>query len=82
MIMVDLEFPALGKIYQFCLDEHMTTELTINEVTEIICQKEHCSFQGDRSELMLCSKTNECFLNKRMTLIDHGVKTADCLILL
>ena len=31
---------------------------------------------------MLCSKTNECFLNKKMTLIDQGVKTADCLILL
>lgn len=45
MIMVDLEFPALGKIYQFCLDEHMTTELTINEVTEIICQKSIVHFK-------------------------------------
>ncbi len=81
MILVDLEFPALGQIYQFRLDECMSVNLTIDEVLSIIAQKEHSDFEENRKSWILCSKTGQRVLCGTMSLKEQGIRTADSLIL-
>lgn len=81
MILVDLEFPVLGQIYQFRLDECMTVNLVIDEVLNIIAQKEHFDYSENKEKWMLCSKTDRKILNRTMSLKEQGIQTADSLIL-
>lgn len=81
MILVDLEFPVSGQIYQFRLDECMTVNHAIDEVLSIIAQKERSDFSEDKEKWMLCSKTGRKILNRTMSLKEQGIRTADSLIL-
>lgn len=81
MILVDLEFPVSGQIYQFRLDECMTVNLAIDEILSIIAQKERSDFSEDKEKWMLCSKTGRKILNRTMSLKEQGIRTADSLIL-
>ncbi len=46
MILVDLEAASMGRTYNFQLDEQVKIATLMEEITEMICQKEHC--QPDR----------------------------------
>lgn len=81
MILVDLEFPVSGQIYQFRLDECMTVNLAIDEVLSIIAQKERSDFSENKEKWILCSKTGRKILSRTMSLKEQGIRTADSLIL-
>lgn len=82
MILVDIYVPAVGNIYDFQLDEEEKIGAIIEEVGELIGQKEHCQIVGDMGELMLCSREDKQILSKNMTLAASGIKNGNSLILL
>lgn len=81
MILVDIYVPAVGNTYDFQLDEEEKTGTLIEEISELIGQKEHCRIVGDISKLMLCFCKDKKILSKNMTLADSGVQNGDSLIL-
>ena len=81
MVLVDLELPALGRLYQFKLNETVPIDQLKEEIVEMICQKEQSRFIGEPEQLMLCSKMQETVLNPKKTLSELQIKEADKLIL-
>ncbi|HIT66477.1 MAG TPA: hypothetical protein IAB61_04435 [Candidatus Merdisoma merdipullorum] len=82
MILVDVEAPSLGRDYQFSLDENSPVELLLDEIVEMISQKEHCEIPEDKEQLCLCSRNRGKILSRKKTLAEQGVTGADWLILL
>lgn len=81
MILVDIYVPAVGNIYDFQLDEEEKTGTIIEEVAELIGQKEHCRIVGDIHNLMLCLKERNEILSKDRTLAEAGIRTGNSFIL-
>ena len=81
MIIVDIYVPAVGNTYDFQLDEDEKVGTLIEEIGELIGQKEHSRIEGDISKLMLCCCKDKKILTKSMTLADSGVQNGDSLIL-
>ena len=71
MILVDLEVPSLGRIYNFNLDENAKIAILIDELVEMTCQKEHCCLLGKREELCICNR-NGLIYDKELTLAQYG----------
>ncbi len=81
MILVDIYVPAVGNVYDFQLEEEERISTIIEEIAELIGQKEHCQIAGDIDRLMLCFRKNNIILSKNLTLATSGVQTGDSLIL-
>lgn len=81
MILVDIYVPAVGNVYDFRLEEEERVATIIEEIGELIGQKEHCRMVGNLSRLMLCCKKNNMILPKNRTLSEVGVRNGDSLIL-
>lgn len=81
MILVDIYVPAVGNVYDFQLEEEERISTIIEEIAELIGQKEHCQIVGDIDRLMLCFRKNNMILAKNLTLAASGVQTGDSLIL-
>lgn len=81
MILVDIYVPAVGNIYDFQLDENEKVSTIIDEIGELIGQKEHCRIIGEIDRLMLCFQEKNRILSKNMTLSASGIKNGDSLIL-
>lgn len=82
MILVDIYVPAVGNLYDFQLDEEEKTGTIIEEVAELIGQKEHCQIVGNIHDLMLCVKNRNEILPKGLTLAEAGIQNGNSLILL
>lgn len=82
MILVDIYVPSVGNVYDFQLDEEEKISTIIEEIGELIGQKEHCQIVGDMGELMLCSREDKQILSKNLTLAASGIKNGNSLILL
>ena len=81
MILVDIYVPSVGNTYDFRLDEEEKISAIIEEIRELIGQKEHCQIVGDIKKLMLCSKKNQQILPKHSTLSANGIVTGSSLLL-
>ncbi len=81
MILVDIYVPSVGNIYDFQLDENEKIGTIIEEIGELIGQKEHCQVVGDIGRLMLCSRENSMILLKDSTLAESVIRTGNSLIL-
>ncbi|MBP3593865.1 MAG: hypothetical protein J6J44_05005 [Lachnospiraceae bacterium] len=81
MILVDVFVPSMNNNYEFQLDENTKLDVLIEEITEIICQKEHCSLHGDRKKLCLCQYFGESLLDRGTTLAGNGIADGARLIL-
>lgn len=82
MILVDVMVPCLDKTYDFWLDENTEIRLVIEELTEVIGQKEKAPLAGNRRDLQLCDKGEKRVLLKNGTLYSEGIKMGGTLILL
>lgn len=82
MILVDIYVPAVGNVYDFQLDEEEKIGAIVEEIGELVGQKEHCQIVGDMGELMLCSRENKQILSKNLTLAASGIQNGNSLILL
>lgn len=81
MILVDIYVPAVGNVYDFQLEEEEKISTIIEEIGELVGQKEHCKAAGDIGRLMLCSRKGEMVLPKGLTLAAAGITNGDSLLL-
>ena len=81
MIIVNVRVPALEKVYNFSLEETAKVSDLIEEIVELICQKERISFGGSLEEMVLCSVESGEQCDKGRSLADYGVAGGDELIL-
>lgn len=82
MILVDIFVPSVDKTYDFQLNEMVPVNILIEEVSEIIGQKERCSIIGDIQDLKLCDRKKQCVLPDNSTLYDCGIINGSKLILI
>lgn len=80
MIIVDIFVPSMNKSYDFSLDENASVAAIIEEICEMIGQKEHSSISGDSSRLFLYRREG-IRLEKKKQLCQLGVRTGQSLIL-
>ncbi len=81
MILVDVYVPSVSKYYAFRLDEKVKIGIIIAELTELICQKEQCSFVGNKEDLVLCTYKSNAIMSTDLSLKDYGIKDGGKLIL-
>lgn len=82
MVLADIRVPALGKQYSFQLNEQETVRNMIEELAEIVCQKEQCRLEETVSELSLWSEEQRKRLPEGASLAQCGITTGSSLILL
>lgn len=81
MILVDVYVPSVGNSYDFQLDEMINVGILIEEISEMIGQKEHSEITGAVKELLLCDKASRRVLAKNKGLAAQEIKTGSSLIL-
>lgn len=81
MILVDIYVPAVDKTYDFQINENTCISAVIEEIIEMVGQKERSVLWGDPGEMLLCEKGSERILNRNDTLNNAGVTTGKTLIL-
>lgn len=81
MILVDVFVPSVDKTYDFQLNEVVSVGAIVEEISEMIEQKEHSKIVGDTSKLLLCDKDTQKVLDKSCSLSECGVTTGRSLIL-
>ncbi|MDE6589029.1 MAG: EsaB/YukD family protein [Oscillospiraceae bacterium] len=82
MIIVDIRVPALEKVYNFSVEEMAKVSDLIEEVVELVCQKEHLAFNGNLEEMVLCSVEGGVQCDRNKCLNDYGVTGGSELILM
>ena len=81
MILVDIFIPSVDKTYDFQLDENVPVAVVIDEISEMIEEKEKTALQGDAGQLRLCDPAGERELDKERTLSESRITTGSRLIL-
>ncbi len=81
MIIVDVRVPALEKQYNLSLEEKAKVGDLIEEIVELILQKEHIGFRGDLNSLVLASIDQGVQLRRDKTLTDYGIHGGEELLL-
>ena len=73
MVIVDVSVPALEKVYNLSLEEKAKIDDLIEEIVELVLQKEHLDFKGDHHELVLCAVESGVQMRRNKTLNDYGI---------
>ena len=81
MLMVDIYVPAVDKEYDFTLNADIKIRTIIEEIAEMIAQKEQAAIVGDVECFMLCDGDRNRVLPTNMTLGEFGIKTGSRMIL-
>lgn len=81
MISVDVFVPVLDKSYDFSLSEDAPVGAIVEEIVEMICQKEHWKEAENTQNLILSSPQLRCVLHSNTTLARADVTTGARLIL-
>lgn len=81
MITIDVFVPMIGKTYDFSIDENIIVETIIEEITELIIQKENF-VSSEVSDMYLFSNSDNQMLNKMFSLKENGIDTGDRLFLI
>ena len=81
MILVDVFVPSVNQSYDFQLNEQIPVGSVIEEIAEMVGQKERCEIVGNIKELVLCDISTSYILNNQCTLQEEGIQTGKRLIL-
>lgn len=73
MIVVNVRVPALEKVYNFSVEEKAKVSDLIEELIELVAQKEGIPFGGDLDGMMLCSIENAEQCAKDKSLSDYAI---------
>lgn len=79
---VDIYSGALGRSYEFELDEELTIDSLIEEIAAAICQREHCTPEGDLSGLVLFHDRKKKLLSRYQTVVQAEIVNGDKLTLI
>ena len=80
MVLVDVFVPSVNKVYDFQLSENTSIHAVIEEISEMIGQKERVAIVGNVDELLLCDKQTNKILERNKTLAECNVITGHSLI--
>ena len=81
MILVDVFVPSVDKTYDFQINENAPIHTVLEEISEMIGQKERSGVVGDVNKLQLCDRESRSVLDKGRTLADYEISTGKSLIL-
>ena len=81
MILVDIYIPSVDKTYDFQINEQSRISTVVEEITEMIGQKERSRIVGDISKLLLCEYSTGSVLDPETTLEQAGIGTGEKLLL-
>lgn len=81
MIMVDVQVPALDAVYDFSLSEDVQIGVLIEELVEMICQREKMQAPLQMDGMHLCHVDGARILPRESTLKACGMRTGSRLIL-
>lgn len=81
MILVDVFVPSIDKTYDFQLNETIVISTVLEELGEMIEQKEHLELIGNIEDLQLCDRQRMMLLPKNRTLAESEIVTGCSLIL-
>lgn len=81
MILVDVYVPALDRVYNFNLDEDSTVSVLTEEISELICKKEHSELDGLKSRFIMGTIDRTFNFNPQYSLREYSVKNGEKLIL-
>ena len=73
MIIVNIKVPTLEKEYNFSLDENAPIGDLIEEIAELVIQKEGIVFNGNLDEMVLCSLDPGFQCDRHSRLRDYGI---------
>lgn len=82
MIVVGVYVPSVDKDFDFYLDENSKVSALIEEITELICKKEHSVLNGNRNQFVMGSVDRQVNFQPQYTLKELEVKNGEHLILL
>ena len=81
MIMVEIYVPLLQKAYDFSLDETVEIKILLEEIAEIICQKERWPRLESANKLLLCNRDTQQIYPPDSTLRGTGTSSGCRLIM-
>ncbi|MBE6984373.1 MAG: hypothetical protein E7434_01940 [Ruminococcaceae bacterium] len=81
MIMVEIYVPLLQKTYDFSLDETVEVRMLLEEIAEIICQKERWPRLESANKLLLCNRDTRQIYPPDSTLSGTGTASGSRLIM-
>lgn len=81
MINVDVYVPSLDRIYNFNLDEDSKISVLIEEISELICRKEHSVLDGEKERFIMGSIDKNANFSSKYSLKEYSVKNGEKLIL-
>ena len=73
MIIVNIKGPALEQEYNFSVDENAPVQDLVEEIAELIVQKEGVQFSGRMEDMVLCSSEPGFQCARGSCLNDYGI---------
>ena len=80
-MIVDIYIPSVDKTYDFKLDENQEIAIIIEEIVEMISQKENCTISGNVKDLLLVRLEDSKIFDKNRTLSNYKICNGKRLIL-
>lgn len=81
MINVDVYVPAMDRTYNLNLDESAEISFLIEEISELICKKEHSGLDGSSDLFVMGSIDHKNNFNPKSSLQEYSIKNGETLIL-
>ena len=81
MIIVDIIVESLDNTFDFKLDDDVVISKIIEDICEVLSQKEKCKPAIHTETLILCKYSSGYILPQNMTLRDCGIVSGDKLML-
>lgn len=82
MILVGIYVPSMDRDYDFNLDENARVSVLVEEISELICKKEHSALSGKLNRFVMGSIDRQINFQPYYTLRELNVKNGERLILL
>lgn len=80
MILVDVQVPAMDKVFDFELDEEVKIKQLLDEIPELIAKKEKTQMCNDE-KMYLFALERELLLREELTLKEQGIGSGERLVL-
>lgn len=81
MIIVDVFVPSLDHTYNLNIDEETKIGILIEEMSELICKKNHSDLSGEIGRFALGSVDKKICFDPKKTLQNYSIKNGEKLIL-
>ncbi len=81
MITVDIYVPVINKVYDFSINEKLPISVLVEEISEMISQKEGCLTVKKPEGFVLCKAETKEIMNSALSVEAYGIGNGNKLIL-